>query len=76
MGNVYLTSGAADEDERENLIYEGIYLWAFLRGEKIDQNSEKVKMTRRATFRETPGLNRGESEEPVATAANGETQTR
>ncbi|KAH7255169.1 major facilitator superfamily domain-containing protein [Fusarium redolens] len=50
MGSVYLTTGAADEDDNANQIYEGVYLWALLRKEKIDRNSDKVKVTHRATL--------------------------
>ena len=81
MGNVYLTSGATDEDELENQVYEGIYLWAVLRGEKIDENSEKVRVTRRATYREAddaaPGGNKKDDVElSTRPSTTGEVQIR
>ncbi|EXM12495.1 MFS transporter superfamily [Fusarium oxysporum f. sp. vasinfectum] len=60
MGSVYLTTGADDEDENENQIYEGVYLWALLCKEKIDRNSEKVKVTHRAAYANGPSLPRQE----------------
>ncbi|KAH7154801.1 tetracycline efflux protein [Fusarium sp. MPI-SDFR-AT-0072] len=62
MGSMYLTTGAEDEDENENQIYEGMYLWALLCKEKIDRNSEKVKVTHRAAYANGPSLPRQELE--------------
>ncbi|KAH7194898.1 major facilitator superfamily domain-containing protein [Fusarium oxysporum] len=58
MGSVYLTTGAEDEDDNANQIYEGVYLWALLRKEKIDRNSDKVKVTYRAAYANRPSLPR------------------
>ncbi|KAM5377518.1 hypothetical protein ACJZ2D_004887 [Fusarium nematophilum] len=51
LGNVYINSNEQDGDEQSNTIYQGVYLWAWLRGKKIDENSHKVTITRRATWR-------------------------
>lgn len=68
MGNVYLTTGAEDEDERENQVYDGVYLWALVRREKINSDSQNVRVTRRQPLRETLSL-------PPETVVKGEGST-
>lgn len=71
LGNVYVSAAEQAEDgsegdERENAVYEGVFLWAWLRGEKIDRNSDKVRITRRGTFGgDAPGLPRPNTAEEM-----------
>lgn len=52
LGNVYISSDSPDEDEQSNKIYQGIYLWSWIRRKNIDEDSKNVTVTRRATWRD------------------------
>ncbi|KAL6352023.1 hypothetical protein LRP88_14836 [Fusarium phalaenopsidis] len=51
LGNVYISTDSAEEDEQSNVIYQGVFFWAWVRGKKIDESSHLVTTTRRATWR-------------------------
>jgi hypothetical protein len=61
LGNVYISTDSADEDEQLNVIYQGVFFWSWVRGKKIDESSHLVTTTRRATWRGEqemlPGVN-------------------
>ncbi|KAF4985056.1 hypothetical protein FDECE_16856 [Fusarium decemcellulare] len=56
LGNVYISTDSPDEDEQSNTIFQGVFLWSWLRRKRIDENPELVTTTRRAAWTSEPGV--------------------